>query len=156
MAVLTRAQEEPVEISGNSETILAEARSWLGTPWRHAAAVKGLRGGVDCAMLLARVYVDAGMVADFDPRPYSMQYFLHRSEPRYQTWVEKYARKVTSALPGDVALFQFGRSLSHGGIYLGEDRIIHAWRVAGAVVETEMMACPQLETRLGGFWRVGA
>ena len=36
--------------------VVAEARSWIGTPYHHAADVKG--HGVDCAMLLIRVYCD--------------------------------------------------------------------------------------------------
>ena len=49
------------------EAVVAEARTWIGTPWIHMAAIKG--AGVDCAMLLARVYIEVGLVAEFDPRP---------------------------------------------------------------------------------------
>ena len=47
--------------------VVAAARSWLGTPYHHAADVKGRKGGVDCAMLLVRVYCDLGLVEPFDP-----------------------------------------------------------------------------------------
>jgi cell wall-associated NlpC family hydrolase len=33
--------------------VVAEARTWIKTPWRHMADIKG--AGVDCAMLLVRV-----------------------------------------------------------------------------------------------------
>ena len=29
-------------------------------------------------------------------------------------------------MPGDFFLYQFGRCISHAGIYIGEDKIIHA------------------------------
>ena len=57
--------------------------SWIGTPYHHAADVKGRTGGVDCAMLLVRVYCDRGLVEKFDPRPYTRDWFLHRNEERY-------------------------------------------------------------------------
>jgi cell wall-associated NlpC family hydrolase len=48
--------------------VVKEAVGWLGTPYRHQADIKG--AGVDCGMLLVRVFVDTGLVAPFDPRPY--------------------------------------------------------------------------------------
>jgi cell wall-associated NlpC family hydrolase len=40
--------------------VVAEAKTWIGTPYHHAADVKG--HGVDCAMLLVRIYGDLGLV----------------------------------------------------------------------------------------------
>ena len=40
------------------EKIVAEARSWIGTPYHNCADIKGV--GVDCGMLLVRVFVDLG------------------------------------------------------------------------------------------------
>jgi len=51
------------------EKIVAEARSWIGTPYHNCADIKGV--GVDCGMLLVRVFVDLGLVEPFDPRPYT-------------------------------------------------------------------------------------
>ena len=48
------------------EKIVAEARSWIGTPYHNCADIKGV--GVDCGMLLVRVYVDTGVVPPFDHR----------------------------------------------------------------------------------------
>jgi len=61
--------------------VVAEARRWIGTPYHHQADVLG--AGVDCGMLLVRVYVDTGVVPPFDPRPYSVQWHLHREDERY-------------------------------------------------------------------------
>src|SRR5260370_9302840 len=45
--------------------VVQEAESWIGTPFHHAARVKG--AGVDCLMLLAEVYQHPGVVAPIDP-----------------------------------------------------------------------------------------
>src|SRR3954454_10152249 len=41
--------------------VVTEAETWIGTPFHHAARVKG--AGVDCLMLLAEVYERAGITA---------------------------------------------------------------------------------------------
>jgi NlpC/P60 family putative phage cell wall peptidase len=43
------------------QAIVAEARSWMGTPWRHQAALKGV--GTDCVGFIAGVGLACG-VAD--------------------------------------------------------------------------------------------
>ncbi|MGH7053678.1 MAG: hypothetical protein ACREFA_07660, partial [Stellaceae bacterium] len=40
--------------------VVAEAESWIGTPFHHEAAVRG--AGVDCLNLLAEVYCAAGFI----------------------------------------------------------------------------------------------
>ncbi len=74
--------------------IVREARSWIGTPYHNCADVKGRNGGVDCGMLLVRVFVDTGLVAPFDPRPYPPDWHLHRSEEKYLGFVFDRTREV--------------------------------------------------------------
>ena len=132
--------------------IIAEAMSWIGTPYHHAADVKG--AGVDCAMLLVRVYRAAGLIPDIDPRPYSMDWMLHRDEERYLGWVQQHADPVTGdPQPGDVVLYKVGRCYSHAAIVIAWPEIIHAFRDEQGVVRGEFNS-----GRLGGrpmqFWRV--
>lgn len=123
--------------------IVAAARSWIGTPYHNCADVKGV--GVDCGMLLVRVFVDTGLCEPFDPRPYPPDWHLHRSEEKYLGFVFDRAHEVfpdqapsaagcdrastpvngllpaprealKKVQPGDVAVFRFGRCYSHGGI----------------------------------------
>ena len=68
-------------IAATRAAVVAEARSWIGTPYHLGADVKG--AGVDCAMILVRVFCDLGLVAPFDPRPYSNDWHLHRGEEVY-------------------------------------------------------------------------
>jgi cell wall-associated NlpC family hydrolase len=131
------------------DQIVAEARSWLGTRWHDQADIKG--AGVDCAMLLCRVFVDLGLVPPFDPRPYPRHHYLHRGDELFLGWVQKYGRQVNSPLPGDVALFSFGRTVGHGAIVVDHGLIIHAWETTGRVELTEIRS---LEERLHSFWSV--
>lgn len=106
--------------------IVAEARTWLRTPYHHRARVKG--AGVDCAMLLAEVYERVGLIPHVSPLPYPMDWHLHRGEERYLKWVEQYAGSVSQPLPGDIALWRFGRCFSHGAIVVEWPMVIHAIR----------------------------
>lgn len=109
--------------------VVAEALSWVGTPFRDLAASKGPTGGVDCAMLLVRAYVDAGVIEQFDPRPYHPRFFLAHDEERYLGWLERYGAEIdeASALPGDVLVYKMGRCFAHGAIVIDDQRIVHAF-----------------------------
>ncbi len=128
--------------------IVQAARAWVDTPYHHAADVRGV--GVDCAMLLVRVFCDLGVVPQFDPRPYPPDWMLHRSDERFLAWVRQSATRVEIPQEGDVALFRFGRCVSHGGIVCEPGYMIHAHLPAGRVMRAEM--APYLH-RLHSFWR---
>lgn len=129
-------------------SVVAAARAWLGTPYHHAADLKG--EGVDCAMILVRVFVDLGLVEPFDPRPYTRDWFLHREDERYMGFLLARAREVESPEPGDVMLFRFGRCFSHGGIVTAAKplTIVHAYAQARCVVEEEIGRNAQLAERV--------
>lgn len=114
------------------EAVLAEARSWLRTPYHHHEHIKG--AGVDCAFLLIEVYAAAGMIEWFDPGYYPQDVMLHRGDETYLAWLEKYGHEVETPQPGDAAVWQFGRSYSHGAIVLAWPQIIHAYRTQGCVL----------------------
>ncbi len=128
--------------------VVTEARSWLGTPYHHAADVRG--HGVDCAMILVRVYCDLEFVESFDPRPYTRDWMLHRDEERYLGFLLDRARAVEEPRLGDIILFRVGRCYAHGGIVTRPDplTIIHAFAPARAVIEDEVGRIPDLARRL--------
>ncbi|EXI85591.1 MAG: putative phage cell wall peptidase, NlpC/P60 family [Candidatus Accumulibacter regalis] len=134
----------------SAERIVQEARSWLRTPYHHQGRIKGV--GVDCAMILCEVYHAAGRVPYIDPTPYPPDWHLHRTEQRYLGWVEDYAYRVAEPLPGDIALYQFGRAISHAGIVVDWPMIIHAYHSEGVVLANATQGA--LAGRLAGFWRV--
>ncbi len=122
------------------EQIVQESRSWIGTPYHHLGDVKG--SGVDCAMLLVRVYHAVGLIPAIEPRPYSPQWHQHRSEERYLGWITQHAIPTEDPKPGDACLFRFGRSdrpFSHGAVLVSGDArsgvVVHALRRAGEVIE---------------------
>lgn len=106
--------------------VIAEAESWLGTPYHHQARLKGV--GVDCAMLLCAVYYAAGLIPNIDPRPYPSDWMLHRSDEIFLGWLTQYGSKVEAPKPGDAAVWRFGRCFSHGGIMVDDHNVIHAYR----------------------------
>ena len=127
--------------------VVAAARAWIGTPYHHAADVKGV--GCDCAMLLVRVYCDLSLVSPFDPRPYTRDWMLHRNEEKYLGFLLERAAFVAEPMTGDVILFRVGRCFSHGGIVVAPKplRIVHAFAPARVVVEDEVMRNSELAAR---------
>lgn len=118
------------------QAAVAEARTWLGTPWHHEGGVKG--AGVDCAMLLVRVFGAVGMIPEIDPRPYPIDHMLHSADERFMGWLTQYATEVTEGepQPGDVIIYRMGRCFSHAAIVTEWPHIIHAFRAERAVVVT--------------------
>lgn len=137
-----------MEINGNA--IETEARKWLGTPYHHQARIRG--AGVDCIMLLCEVYHACGLIPYEDPRPYPMDWHLNRSEEMYLGGIEKYGVKVETPQKGDIALYQFGRTISHGAIVLDWPTIIHSYRGEGVVLANGLGGA--MAGRLRGFWRL--
>lgn len=125
--------------------VVAEARSWLGTPYHNCADIKG--AGVDCGMLIVRVFVDTGLCAPFDPRPYPPDWHLHRTEERYLGFVFDRLCEVPAPLPGDVIVVRIGRCYAHGGIVTKAAplTVIHAFFGARAVIEEEVEHNSQLK-----------
>lgn len=136
---LTRKHEAARYACGSAEevrqriAVVAEALTWLDTPYHDRGMIKGV--GVDCATLPALVYSAAGVI----PLPvipkYDRQWFLHRAEPLYRDIVCQHARRITDPKPGDLAMWKIGRQLAHGAIIVdpGFPEIVHAFFEAGIV-----------------------
>ncbi len=132
--------------------VVAEAERWLGTPFHHQGRVRG--AGVDCAMLLAEVYERCGLVAHVDPGYYPPDWHMHRDAERYLDRLLAHGRELDGPpLPGDVAVFRFGRTFSHGAIVAAWPRVIHAYWAVGRVVWGDATLYP-LAGRAVKFFRV--
>jgi cell wall-associated NlpC family hydrolase len=131
-------------------TVVQEALTWCGTPYHHQGRVKG--AGVDCGMLLAEVYERAGVLPHVVPEDYPADWHLHRDGERMRALVTEHARPVDAPQPGDIALFRYGRCLSHAAIVIEWPVIIHAYLDAGEVVLDDATANQDLSERLAGFW----
>ena len=122
--------------------VVAEARSWLGTPYRHMGSAKGRH--VDCLMLLVRVYGDLGLIPPIDPRPYPQHWHLHRSDELYLAGILDHAHPVAEPGAGDVILWRVGRVFSHAGIVTSYPRVVHAYASSRFVEESDVSVCGEL------------
>src|SRR5262249_4757318 len=86
------------ELDPRRAAVVAEAESWIGTPFHHAARVKG--AGVDCLMLLAEVYERAGIVPHLEPPFYVPDWHLHRDAERYLEGLAPHAHEIAGPSQG--------------------------------------------------------
>ena len=114
------------------KAIIAEAESWLRTPYRPNASVKG--AGADCAMMPLAVYRSVLNLPLVDLPDYQMQWHLHRNAELYLDIVRALgAVEVAEPQPGDFAIWKLGRVYSHGAIVTAWPEIIHAVNPRGVV-----------------------
>ncbi len=115
----------PTELEQRA-AVVAEARSWLGTPYHHMGRIKGV--GADCLTAPLCCYQAVGLV----PRSFAVPFYpldwnLHRTEERYLEGVLQFAREIPGPpQPGDLALWKFGRCFAHGAVVVDWPRVIHA------------------------------
>lgn len=118
--------------------LIAEARTWLGTPWHHQAAVRG--AGCDCIGFV-RGAAEPFIGRIDQPMDYAATWPLYRSEERLRDAFAARATEIpfAEALPGDILLFGAGRGPAHHCGFLSDDnRLLHCYREAGAVVEQDL------------------
>jgi NlpC/P60 family putative phage cell wall peptidase len=135
------------------QMVVAEAHTWIGTPFHHRQRVKG--AGVDCAQLLAAVYENARVASIGELPHYSADWYLHRSDDLLETVLERYAAKLPPAaqvLPGDIVTFTFGRQVSHAGVAVDPGYMVHALSGRTVTVEAFGPNTPY-ESRYAGAWR---
>lgn len=112
------------------EAVVKEAMEWVSTPYRSNGDIKGRNGGVDCGMILLRVFGNCGLIEPIDPRPYPQQWPLNQSSEAYLKIIQTYAKEIDEKDkgPGDIVVFKMRNSLTyhHGGIIIDYPFIIHA------------------------------
>jgi hypothetical protein len=130
--------------------VVAEARTWIGTKWAHAHALKGV--AVDCAQMLKCCYVATHLIDDFKVELYSPQWHLNREAKRFIEQIERSGgHQVAAPLAGDIAMYKFGRHAAHGAIVIDDHTIIHAYLLAGRVICDSRGA---LLSRLDSYWSI--
>ncbi|MDD3446246.1 MAG: NlpC/P60 family protein [Zavarzinia sp.] len=112
-----------------SERVVAVARRWAGTPYRHQASLIGI--GCDCLGLVRGVYRDLYGTEPETPPAYTPDWAEAR---RVETLAEAARRHLVEIEPvevaaGDVLLFAFGPRLpaKHCAIQTAPTRMIHAY-----------------------------
>jgi cell wall-associated NlpC family hydrolase len=130
----------PLNVDEQRRAVAGEAASWIGTSYHHHARIKGV--GVDCAQLLCAVFETVGLVPPIDTGHYPVDWHLHHSEEIFSHWLTRYAHlRSPGAAPqiGDILLFQFGRTFSHGSIVVGRDSdgtllLVHSYVKRGVIL----------------------
>lgn len=124
--------------------IVAAARGWIGTPYRHQASLKGV--GCDCLGLVRGVWREIVGAEAEAPPPYTPDW---AEALRAETLAEAARRHLAEIAPaaargGDVVLFRWRPHLpaKHAAILAAPDRMIHAQQ--GAAVA---------EATLSPWWR---
>jgi cell wall-associated NlpC family hydrolase len=120
------------------DLVLAEARTWLHTPYQHKGRVKGV--GVDCGGYIYQVYNQ--FIGPFKPFPtdYAPDWALHQDNEIYLDFIMPYVEEVSAPVRAGIAIFQVGRNYSHGTICTGSGMFLHAWgrNGQGAVIESNI------------------
>jgi len=104
------------------EEIVAEAREWLGTPWRHQGQKKGV--GADCAGLVIGVGKNRGGFNIVDPTvttddPFLKQFIGYGRDPIPKMMLKALnflLVRVDKPKLGDVCFFYMGGDPRHLGI----------------------------------------
>ena len=105
----------------NHNVLEQVARRWLNTPYRYGGQS---RQGIDCSGLTCAIYREVYEVEL--PRTVEQQLKTGR-------YVQK-----SRLMPGDLVFFRNGGSgvIDHVGIYLGQDKFVHASVQLGVVIST--------------------
>lgn len=114
----------------------AELESWLGTPWRHRVAVKGV--GADCIHFVAGVFHNLGIIdfGSINVPDYPPDWHLHNTRELLLEEMDKHFKTKLIEIPrvedGDVILSHYGKAASHASIYF-EDFLYHCIRPGGVI-----------------------
>lgn len=109
--------------------VLAGARDWIGTPYRHQASRKGI--GTDCLGLIRGVWREVYGEEPETPPPYTPDWAEALGEDTLLHAARRHMPEIGigEAEPGDLLLFRMGLGCpaKHAAIMSGEARIIHAY-----------------------------
>lgn len=107
-------------LNETQERIVTAAERWLGTPYRYGATT---RAGTDCSGFVMRVFEESGT----GKLPRSTKDQFSMGAP-----VERELLRT-----GDLLFFNTnGVGVSHVGLYVGEDSVIHASSTYGVVKQS--------------------
>lgn len=141
-------------MSGDAEiarAVTTEALSWVGTPYRHQGARKGV--GCDCLGLVLGVWRAVIGTPPELPGNYAPDWAEANGEERFLAAVRRHFREKAPGEPGagDLLLFRWRPHLpaKHAGILVEPDRFVHAYE-AGAVCVSALV--PQWRRRIAGVF----
>lgn len=123
MPVATERLLEPV-----ARQVIAVARSWIGTPYRHQASLKLI--GTDCLGLIRGVYREIYSAEPETPPPYAADWAEAGTAETLAEAARRHLLEISlnDLSPGDVALFRWRQGLpaKHAGIMTSASAMVHA------------------------------
>lgn len=105
---------------GQMDRLISEAHKWIGTKYRYGGQSKS---GTDCSGMVMALYMDV----------YGIK--LPRSSREQQKFCQSVNKR--NLRKGDLLFFSSSknsRSVSHVGLYIGHDRMIHASSSRGVII----------------------
>lgn len=134
--------------------VVAAARTWLGTPYRHQASRRGV--GCDCLGLVRGVFAEVTGQTTKPPGPYHPDWAERSGDDRLIEAARRHCGDplpIRDIRPGDILLFRWrdGVSAKHAGILSGPDHFIHAYEQAG-VIESALV--PSWRRRIAAVHRI--
>jgi NlpC/P60 family putative phage cell wall peptidase len=123
-----------------AEAVVAEARLWLGTPYRHQGSTCGV--GADCLGLVRGIWRNLyGLEPETVP-PYTPDWAEARADDAlYEAALRHCVPWHGSPVAGSIILFRWNSqsAAKHLGIADGPDSMIHAYSGVG-VVQSPLVA----------------
>jgi len=120
-----------------AQAIIAEGKTWLGTPYHPMARVKG--AGADCATFIAEVCIALGLIPNIDIPRESAAHFLKTANPAYLETVLRFCEEITQedVRPGDLVMYKKPKwpIFTHGAIIVEwPNAVLHAVQNHGVVM----------------------
>jgi NlpC/P60 family putative phage cell wall peptidase len=113
-----------------NSAMLAEALSWVGTPYRHQGSAKGV--GCDCLGLIRGAWRTVYGTEPERAGGYAPDWAEAGGEDLFLEAARRHCteKPVAHAAPGDLLLFRWRSQLpaKHAGILVDRDHFIHAYQ----------------------------
>ena len=140
-------------MNGQSERILALAEGWIGTPYRHQGATKGV--GCDCIGLIRGIWRELYGEEPETVPAYAPDWAERSGEDRLADAALRLfgpAVPLTEAEQGDVLLFRWRPDCpaKHAGVLAGPQHFIHAYEQSAV---TRSALVPSWRRRVAGVYR---
>ncbi|CDZ37513.1 NlpC/P60 family protein [Neorhizobium galegae] len=140
-------------MSGQGERVVALAQGWIGTPYRHQGALKGV--GCDCIGLIRGIWRELYGEEPETVSAYAPDWAERSGEDRLMDAALRLfgsAMQMSEAEPGDVLLFRWRPECAakHAGVLVGPQHFIHAYEQSAV---TRSALVPSWRRRVAGVYR---
>lgn len=146
-------QNKPFKFSGTRADVVAEARTWLDTPFVHQGWTKGV--ACDCIGLIKGVGVELSLFDYDEQSDKARRYAAYSMLPNPRKMREGLAEffvpiSKDEALPGDIFYIAWAKEPQHVAL-LSDHGLIHSYSHVGKVVEHALDA--EWERRICAAYR---